>query len=82
MEHAGLRIGALRRHVYELRLPLALPASCGHNSWRRHLGALQMHSKDAQGPEEHAGLRIGALRRHVYELLLPLAVPVSGGNNS
>ena len=31
-EHAGSRIGAQRRRVYELRLPLAVPVSRGHNS--------------------------------------------------
>ena len=31
MEHAGLRIGALRLRVHELRLPLAAPVSVGLN---------------------------------------------------
>ena len=32
VEHGGFRTGALRRRVYELRLPLAVPVCRGHNS--------------------------------------------------
>ena len=67
VEHAGLRTGALRRRVYELRLPLAVPVSVEGITRRGDMVEFcQYPQKDAQGPGEHAEPRIEALRRRVY----------------